>query len=301
MMPGNFIDMIASQMEWSSTQGAAAAAAFKEKFGLNKDLFTQYVLYWEQLLRGDLGPSMAYFPSSVMDVILQGLPWTMGLLSIVTILAWAIGNILGAMVGITGDRKMNSVLISLSMCFNRIPYFILGLIFIYYFSYAVHLFPSSGAYSMFAIVGFNLNFIIDVIWHATLPALSIMIGTVGGWILTMRSQIVSILGSDYLAFAEAKGLKKNVILMRYAFRNAMLPQVTHLGMELGFIVSGAMMTEMIFAYPGIGMTFIESLKLRDINVMQGIFLFITLSVLTANLVIDIIYPLIDPRVRQTSE
>ena len=296
LMPGNVFDVMAEELGRISPE---VVETWKANLGLDKDVFTQYVLYLKGLLRGDLGPSMLYYPTPVLEIIYKRLVWTIGLLSVATIIAWVLGNLLGAMVGIRGNTKLNLGLVACSMCLDQIPYFILGIILVFTFSYTIHIFPSSGGYSMFAVEGFNLSFISDVIWHATLPALSIIIESVGGWVISMRSMIVSILGSDYLAFAEAKGLRKNRILMRYAFRNAMLPQVTGLGMRLGFIVSGAMILETIFAYPGIGTTFIDAMRSRDYNLMQGIFLFITLSVLAANLLIDIIYPLIDPRIRAT--
>jgi peptide/nickel transport system permease protein len=140
-------------------------------------------------------------------------------------------------------------------------------------------------------------FIVDVIWHAVLPALSIVLVSISGWLLNMRALVTSILGSDYFLFAEAKGLKRNHIIMKYAFRNALLPQLTGLGMSLGLIMSGALITEQVFAYPGIGSVLMDAINMRDYNLLQGIFLFTMLSVLTANLVIDLVSPLIDPQIR----
>lgn len=280
-----------------STSGSSIVKYYIQKFGLDKDYLTQFVMYVSNLFRGDLGPSIMAYPTPVVDLIAEHLPWTIFLLGSTTVISWVIGNILGAFVGWSKHHKINAVIVSVSMSIGQIPYYLLSLILIYLFVYLVPIFPSGGGKSIFTTVGFNLPFIIDVLKHAMLPALSIILVNLGSTIVHMRGLMVSIQGSEFLKFAEAKGLSKNVILMKYAFRNALLPQVTSLGMSLGFILSGSMLVEWIFAYPGMGQLFVTSLRYFDYNVMNAVFLLTIFGVLTANLLLDLLYPLIDPRIK----
>lgn len=272
---------------------------YVQKFGLDKDLFTQFILYINNLFHWDFGPSIMAYPRTVSSLMIDRIPWTIGLLITVTLVSWVIGNVIGAFVGWSKRAKTNAMIISTSMVISQIPYYILSLVLIYIFAVIFPVLPIGGGHSIFTIPGFNAAFIIDVFRHSMLPALSIILVSLGTTILSMRGMMQHILGSDYLRFAETKGLKKNVIMMRYAFRNALLPQVTGLGLSLGFIMSGAMLTEWIFSYPGMGTLFVTSLAYLDYNVMQGIFVMTIFGVLTTNLLLDLIYPLIDPRVKSS--
>ena len=180
---------------------------------------------------------------------------------------------------------------------SRIPYYVLAVMLILLFAYYIPIFPPSGAMPMGAVPRLEASFFLDLLRHATLPALSIILASLGGWVIGMRSLMINIQGEDYILFAEAKGLKRSTIMMRYAARNALLPQVTKLALSLGYIVSGALLTEAIFAYPGLGNLYITALGLNDYNLIQGMTLLIIFTVLTANLVIDLLYPLLDPRIR----
>jgi peptide/nickel transport system permease protein len=301
-MPGNPIDAMLAQMSFlgaSTPEGEKIAEAYKKEFGLDKDLLTQYIAYLRQLFAGKLGLSIMAYPTEVEVLIARALPWTIGLLLTTTLIAWTLGNVLGAFVGWSGKRKLNSALVVISLCLHQIPYYLLGLILVFAFAYILPIFPTGGGYDFRLSPGFDPKFVVSVIRHSTLPALSIVLVAVGGWMIGMRSLIVSILGEDYLLFAEAKGLKKNVIMMKYAFRNALLPQVTGLVLSLGFLVNGALLTEQIFAYPGMGSLFVNAFNYRDYNVMQAVFLLSTLGVLGACFLLDImIYPLVDPRIRR---
>jgi len=297
LMPGNVLAVILSRFA-EIPGGQQQVEIFTKKFGLDQPIQNQLYLYITNLLRGDLGPSYAYYPFPVSDIIMNALPWTIGLLGVTTILSWILGNLLGTLVGWKRNSKISSAILVVSLCLNQVPYYILGILLVFLLSFTFKLFPNSGGYSIYNIGNkLTLAYVIDVLYHATLPALSIMLSSLGMWIIYMRSSIVSILGSDYLRFAKIKGLKKNVILMKYAFRNALLPQITGLAMSLGFIMSGSLICEIIFSYPGIGMVFFQAMNSRDYNLMLGVLIFTTFAVLTANLIVDLMYPLIDPRIR----
>ena len=304
LIPGDPISTILLRMEQQGRiipRGEELVEIYKRRFGLEGDLFTQYIRYLQRLLQGDLGFSIMAFPMTVQEIIFRALPWTIGLLSIATVLSWVLGNLLGAFLGWVRGGKAAAFITYLALGLNQVPYYFLALVLVFLFAYMIPIFPSQGAFAIGRVPSISIEFVIDVIYHSTLPALSIIIVSLGGWMITMRSMIIEVLGEDYLLLAEAKGLSKNVILMKYAFRNALLPQVTGLAMSLGFIVNGALLTETIFNYPGIGTLFIDALNSSDYNIMQGVFLITTLSVLIANLLIDLLYPLLDPRISYRRE
>ena len=300
LAPGDPIGAILTQMSLRGQQipdGAKLVEAYRKMFGLEGSLFHQYLSYILQALQGNFGLSLAFFPTPVMQLIGRALPWTIGLLTVTVILSWVLGNLIGGLIGWYKSSKINMIIAGISLVLSRIPYYVLAVVLILVLAYYLPIFPSSGAMSMGTVPRFTLGFILNLIRHAALPALSIILASLGGWVIGMRSLMINIEGEDYLMFAEAKGLKRSAIMMKYAMRNALLPQVTGLALSLGYIVSGALLTEAIFAYPGIGNLFITALGLNDYNLIQGMTLLIIFTVLTANLVIDLLYPLIDPRIR----
>ena len=299
LIPGDPISALIDQMAQHGevvSGGAEIVAAYKEQFGLNGTWMEQYFRYLWSLLRGDLGPSIMAFPTTVQELLLTALPWTMGLLLVATVISWVLGNLLGAMVGWRRDSKVNSALVVVSLGLNQIPYYFVALLLVFFFSYNLSIFPSSGGFSLIGGRPEGMRMVWDIIYHATLPALSIVIASVGFWVITMRSMILSTLGEDYILLAEAKGLKRQVILNRYALRNALLPQVAAFGIALGFVMNGSILTETIFNYPGLGALLLSAIGNLDYNLLQGILLLTILSVLTANLILEILYPLIDPRI-----
>lgn len=300
LAPGDPIGAILMQMSLRGQQIPDAdklVAAYREMFGLEGNLLQQYIAYISQVFRGNLGLSIAFFPTPVSALILRALPWTIGLLTVTVIVSWALGNLIGALIGWFSDSKINAIIAGISLVLSRIPYYVLAVMLILLFAYYFPIFPPSGAMPMGAVPRLEASFFLDLLRHATLPALSIILASLGGWVIGMRSLMINIQGEDYILFAEAKGLKRNAIMMRYAARNALLPQVTGLALSLGYIVSGALLTEAIFAYPGLGNLYITALGLNDYNLIQGMTLLIIFTVLTANLVIDLLYPLLDPRIR----
>jgi peptide/nickel transport system permease protein len=269
---------------------------YRIRFGLDKDLPTQYFMYLQQLFQGDIGVSLMAFPAPVITLILRVLPWSLGLLFNVTIISWTLGVVLGSLVALRRESKILNFFHFISLGLVQIPYYIIALILVSLLAYVIPLFPSSGGYSIGMMPGLNLSFIADVLYHSFLPALSLIIVSVGGWMIEMRGVTTTILGEDYILYAEATGLKKRTILIRYAFRNALLPEITRLAMSLGGIVGGALLLEIIFSYPGMGQLLLFAMNHMDYNIMQGVFLFSTLSTLVAVLLIDLLYPLVDPRV-----
>lgn len=279
--------------------GAAdMVAEYRQMFGLDKSLWEQYVSFLLELARGNLGYSISSFPSQVSDLLRASLPWTLGLLTVTTLVSWILGSILGAVVGWWGgESRFFQALVPAALVLYTIPYYILAIILVFLFAFHWRVFPLSGAYSTGIGRELSLDFVLDVLRHAALPALSIILVSLGWWFLSMRSLITTLKGEDFILYAEAKGLPERRILWGYAFRNALLPQATGLAISLGHIVGGALITEVIFAYPGIGWLIYNAIKSLDFPVIQGGVLLIIFAVALANFIIDITYPFIDPRIR----
>jgi peptide/nickel transport system permease protein len=267
-------------------------------FGLDKPLWEQYISFLRQLARGNLGYSIGSFPAHVSDMLMSAVPWTIGLLTLTTLLSWVLGSLIGAVVGWRGGKSpFVQALVPAALVLYTIPYYILAIILQFLFAFHWPIFPLSGAHSVGMQRELSLEFALDVLRHGALPALSIILVSLGWWFLSMRSLITSLKGEDYILQAEAKGLSGRRILWAYAFRNAMLPQATGLAISLGHIVGGALITEVIFGYPGLGWLIYDAITSIDFPVIQGGVLLIVFSVALANFAIDLIYPLIDPRIR----
>lgn len=303
LVPGDPLGAVMSRLSsvGGSMSGQELIQEYRRRFGLDKSLMEQYFSFLSQLARGDLGYSILSFPSRVTELIANAVPWTIGLLSLTTIISWVLGTLVGAIVGWTGGRnRFSQILVPLALLLYTTPYYILAIILIYLFAFYWPIFPLSGAYEFGARPAFSLDFITDVIHHGTLPALSIVLVSLGWWFLSMRSLIIAEQGADYIMWAEAKGLKSRRIFWAYAFRNALLPQATGLALSFAHVIGGALITEAIFAYPGIGFLIYNSIKGSDFPVIQGSVLLIIVSVAVANFAMDMIYPLIDPRIRTGS-
>jgi peptide/nickel transport system permease protein len=300
LVPGNPLGAVAVKLAQvgGSLGGTQLIEEYKRRFGLDKSLGEQYVSYLSQLAQGNMGYSISSFPSTVGDLLKQAIPWTVGLLTLTTIISWTLGSIIGGVVGWAGDRqRVLQTLVPIALVLYTIPYYILAIILVFLLAFLWPIFPLSGAYTIGQQPSLSLSFVLDVMRHAALPALSIVLVSLGWWFLSMRSLIVSISGEDYITWAEAKGLPPRRIFWGYAFRNALLPQATGLALSLGHIVSGALITETIFGYPGLGYLIFNSIRSLDFPVIQGSILLVIVSVAVANLVLDLTYPLIDPRIR----
>jgi peptide/nickel transport system permease protein len=257
----------------------------------------QYGRYLFNSLRLDLGSSISYFPQSVTSAILAALPWTIALLSVSTVIAFGLGSLIGALLAWPGSPRAVHRLAPFLMVLSAIPYYLLALIVLYLLAIWTGWFPLGGAYSVFP-NGFSLPVLWDLAYHAFLPALSIVLAGLGFWALGMRGAMINVLGEDYLALAEAKGLKKRRIFFKYAMRNALLPQVTALAIALGTAASGSVLVEVAFNYPGIGYLLYNALRSSDYFLIQGVAFFLVLTVALSVLILDLIYPLLDPRIQR---
>ncbi|MFS0713130.1 ABC transporter permease [Microbacterium sp. 2P01SA-2] len=277
-----------------------AADALRALLGIDTDksLWQQYLDYWGLLFRGDLGVSLLHGLRPVTEVISQSLPWTIGLVGFATIVSFLIGTIGGAVIGWRRGSR-SEVLIPVTTFLSTIPYFWLGLLAIALFSVNLKWFPIGKAYGVGVSPEFTPEFIGQVIHHGTLPAVTIIIASLGGWMLGMRNMMLTVLDEDYITVAQAKGMPNSRVLWRYAARNAVLPQIQSFALSIGFIVGGTIVMEMVFSYPGVGKLLLDATNAKDYALMQGVFLVITLSVLVANILADIAYAFLDPRTRQT--
>jgi peptide/nickel transport system permease protein len=248
------------------------------------------------MARFDFNYSIANYPRKVVDMIADALPWSVSLLLITTVMGFLIGNVLGALLAWPSAPKFLNYVMPPIMMLSAIPYFLLGLILVYTFGFFLGVFPMYGGYKTGTIPTMNLAFVWDVIMHSILPALSIILVSTGGWALGMRSLMVMTQGEDFVVFADAMGLRERTIFSRYAIRNALLPQVTALALALGTIVSGAVLVEVIFGYPGIGTMLYQAIRGSDYYLVQGIVFIVIVSIGLATFALDIIYPLLDPRI-----
>ena len=302
LMPGNPVDILLAKLQQhGGTVTPATRKAYAALLGgdSHDPLWHQYVTYLGNLLHGDLGVSVSYYPATVTDVIGTSMPWTIALVGIATILAAGLGVLLGAVVGWKPGSWLDS-LIPATTLLGAVPYFWLALLLVYLLSTMLGWFPSQGGYDVALSPGWNGEFILSALRYGFLPALTIVLASIGGWLLGMRNMMVSTLSEDYVLTAQAKGLAPRTILRSYAARNAMLPSIAGFAISLGFVVSGSVITEQVFSYPGIGSRLLGAVSNNDYALMQGVFLFITLAVLGANLLVDLLYGLIDPRTRARS-
>jgi len=247
-------------------------------------------------MRFDFNYSIANYPRKVIDMILEGLPWTISLLAVTTVMSFLIGNLLGAFQAWPGAPKWLQFLMPPLLALNAVPFFLLGLVLVYVVGFSLQLLPFYGGYTPGAFPNWSPAFIFDVIRHAILPSLAIILGSLGGWALGMRAMMVTTQGEDYVVFAEAKGLRNRTVFLNYGIRNAMLPQATALALVLGQLVSGAVLVEIIFGYPGIGTLLFEGIKGSDFFLVQGIVFILIVAIGLATLILDLIYPLLDPRI-----
>jgi peptide/nickel transport system permease protein len=272
--------------------------ALRESVGLSDaPLWEQYLRYLGQLFTGDLGFSISRFPSPVIDVIGGVIGWTILLGFVSLIIAVILGNVLGILAAWRRGGALDSYVPPFLIFIGSFPYFWLAMGLLYVFGVTLGWFPVRHAYGVGTTPEFSLAFIGDVAYHLVLPATSIVLVSIGGWMLGMRNTMIATNAEDYIVMAEAKGLPANRVRTNYAARNALLPSVTAFGMSLGFVVGGALLTEVVFAYPGIGYTLLSAVQNLDYPLMQGIFLTITTFVLIANFLVDIVYVRLDPRVR----
>ncbi len=269
---------------------------WKERFGLNAPVSVQYVRYLRNLLRFDFGYSLARFPSTAWDMVRPALPWTMGLIATATALSFGLGITIGALMGWRRTPRWLQRILPLSLTFTSIPYFMFGILLIYLIAFEFHWLPATGGYDWNTDPGLNWPFIVSVVRHSILPLVSIVLTSMGGWALGMRGLMISVNNEDYFILAQAKGLSPSRIFFRYGVRNAILPAITALALGLSGLIGGSMLVEFIFAYPGTGYTLYQAIITQDYSVMQTITNLMIMITATSVFILDLAYPLIDPRI-----
>jgi peptide/nickel transport system permease protein len=273
------------------------AKTLRELYGLEGGVFGQYAALWRRLLTGDFGRSYTYFPTPVIQLIATSLPWTLGLLSLSSILAWLAGTLLGGLAGYASQERWAKWLEGVVMIIRPIPYYIVALLALILFAYFLPLFPISGAFGMGKRMTVTWDFLASLAKHAFLPAASLVVGGTGVWFIQMKSLASTVVAEDYVTFGRAGGLSKGKLVFQYTIRNAMLPQITGLALALGQLLSGALVVEYVFSYPGVGMLLYQAITQGDYNLTMGITMLSIVVIATGVLIIDLMYPLFDPRVR----
>ncbi|HET9222897.1 MAG TPA: ABC transporter permease [Roseiflexaceae bacterium] len=296
LMPGDPASAIFARFQ--GQMSPEAMEALRKAFGLTDEpLIKQYITYLSHALRGDLGISIAYFPAPVTSVIATGLLWTLLLAGTATIISFGLGSLLGVVAAWRRGGRLDTALPPFLMFVYSFPYFWLAMLALFFLSFRLGWFPLRHAYSDALAPAWSAEFVGSVLYHLMLPVITIVVVSLGNWLLGMRNSMIGVLAEDHIALAEAKGLPQRQVMYRYAARNALLPNITAFGMALGFILGGALLTEIVFSYPGMGYLLVQSVRNQDYPLMQGLFLMITLAVLAANLLVDLLYVRLDPRVR----
>jgi len=297
-------DPIRERLFALSTQGGLTqtgveemVASYNARFGLDLPLWRQYVNYLQDMLRFDFGYSLSLFPAKATDLIFDALPWTVGLLLVTTIISFVLGTLLGALIAWPRSPKWLEYLAAPMLTLAAIPYYLLALVLLYVLAFSWKWFPLSGGYAPGTQPNMSLDFWWDVLKHSILPALSIILAAIGSWAIGIRGMMITTNGEDYMTFAEARGLRGNTMFYRYGLRNAMLPQITSLALSLGHIVSGALIVEVVFTYPGVGSLLYNAIKGADYFVVYGVVFMVVLALGFATMLVDLAYPLLDPRIR----
>lgn len=273
------------------------AKTYQKRFGLDQPIWIQYGNFLQDLSRLNLGTSIAFYPRTVNEIVFESLLWTLGLMGTVTIMAFTLGTLAGAFLGWPRRPKWVQYVFMPLLTLAAVPQYLLGMILIFIFAFKLGWLPLFGGYEPATLPNLSFDFVIDVLRHAILPAAAILFSVVGFWAIGMRGMMINTQGEDFMIQADAKGLKGARIFMRYAVRNALLPQVTGLALVLGTIITGQVLVERVFSYPGIGDILFQAIRLSDFFVIRGIVIVIILGIAGATFLLDVLYPLIDPRIR----
>lgn len=293
-MPGDPIQILMSRFTLRANAAEAMTSYYTQAFGLDLPLWQQYLNFWNALFHGDLGVSVFVFPTPVLEVIKRALPYDILLLLPAILLSWVAGNKFGAFAA--RNKYLDNTLLPVGYILTATPYMWLGILLAWVFGIVFKVFPIAGAYDFSMQPQFTWVFAKSIFMHWVLPFASLFMVMFGGWAIGMRNMIIYELEADYSHYLEALGAPTGLI-RRYAFRNAVLPQLTGLALQLGVIVAGALATEIVFSYPGIGFLILQAIQNQDYFLLQGCFLFIIVGVLAANFIIDVAYVLVDPRTR----
>ncbi|MDA1280731.1 MAG: ABC transporter permease, partial [Chloroflexi bacterium] len=273
------------------------AKNYQKRFGLDQPIWVQYTNFLIDLAKLDLGTSIAFFPRTVNDIVFESLVWTLGLMGTVTIMAFVLGTLAGAILGWPRRPGWVQYIFMPLLTLAAIPQYLLGMVLIFVFAFTLGWLPLFGGYEPATLPTLTFGFVLDVLRHAILPAAAILFSVIGFWAIGMRGMMINTQGDDFMIQADAKGLKGSRIFLRYAVRNALLPQVTGLALVLGTIITGQVLVERVFSYPGIGDILFQAIRLSDFFVIRGIVIVIILGITGATFLLDVLYPLLDPRIR----
>ncbi|MCI1881911.1 MAG: ABC transporter permease [Sporolactobacillus sp.] len=300
LMPGNPAETILQKFREKGQISSTQIHSIEVMLGLNthQSLLQQYLEYWHKVFNFNFGFSYTYFPQNVNSLIMQALPWTLVLVGITGILGCLIGSALGVMAAWKNGSKFDSIFTLSSTFIQVFPYFWVAMLAVYLFGFLLQWFPMSQGFSSDFTPGLNAAFIRDALYHSILPALTILVTSLGGWLLVMRNNMVSVMSEDYITLARGKGLRHGRIALSYAARNAMLPSLTSFALMVGSLVGGNVVVEQVFAYPGLGNLLFNAVQNQDYPLMQAIFLIIVVCVVLANFIADIFMVMIDPRIRR---
>lgn len=300
LMPGDPAEAYLARMQ-GQNMSREQIQALRVEFGVKsgQSVITQYFTYLNNILHGNFGISSANFPQPVIRVIWEHLFWTLGLVGMAVILSFILGTLIGMIVAWRRGSRLDTILPPILVFVSAIPYFWMALGLLFSLGFTLNWFPMEGGYDVFSTApGWSMDFVFSVIQHSILPAFTLVLGALGGWVLPMRNTMVTTLSEDYVLMAQAKGLPERRVMFNYAARNAILPSVTGFSISLGLIVGGSLLTEMVFNYPGIGYTLYNAVINNDYGLIEGCFLVIAIAVLLANFMAELVYTFLDPRVRQ---
>jgi len=298
LLPGSPIDYFAAQHHNELANNPHLLDSLRVALGGSKDpLPLQYLYYLGNLIHGDFGVSYSQYPQRVSSILAATIPWTLFLAGTATVLSFVIGTLLGVAASWQRGGVLDTLLTPFTMFIYSFPPFFLAMLLLYILAATFNWFPINQNYGDYVTPGLNARFIVDMLWHATLPILAIMLASVGGWLLGMRNVMINTLSEEFVTMAQAKGLRERRVMMMYAARNALLPQITSFAISLGYLVTGLVLIESVFSYRGVGFALFTAVQAQDYPLMQALFLFITVAMLCANFIADLLYARLDPRVR----
>jgi peptide/nickel transport system permease protein len=298
IMPGSPTDAAIAKLSQNGPVSEATRRSVETQLGVpDGSVWHQYVTYLHHVTTLDFGVSYTFYPTKVSTLVASALPYTIILVGVVTIVSFVLGTLVGALAAWRRGTWLDTLPTVGGSFASAFPYFWTALLLLFFAGYVFRWFPTSGGSSPTVDPGWTGSFIGSALYHAALPAVTILVTSLGGWILGMRNTMITTLGEDYVTFAEANGLKGRTVALRYAARNALLPNLTSFGLALGAVVGGSLLVEQVFGYPGLGYLLYNAVVNQDFPLMQALFLMITVSVLVANFAVDVLYGVLDPRTR----